>query len=167
MLSKKMEEALNKQLNAEAYSSYLYLAMSASLEAQNLPGSAHWMRVQSQEELGHVMKFYKYIVERRGRVTLRAIEAPPAEWDSPLAAFEEAFRHEQKVTGLINELVELAAKEKDPATGVFLQWFVSEQVEEEASVDKVVQVLRLAGKAPGGLLVIDHKLGERSASKGG
>lgn len=161
MLSEKMQEALNAQLNAEYYSSYLYLAMAAYFDANNLSGAAHWMKLQAQEELGHALKFYEYINDRRGRVTLRAIQAPPGEWASPLAAFEEAFAHEQKVTGLIHDLVKQATAEKDAATGIFLQWFVTEQVEEEKSVADIVARLELVGALPQGLLLVDRELAQR------
>jgi ferritin len=158
-----MQEALNRHANAEFYSSYLYLSMSAYFQSINLTGFAHWMRVQAREELAHAMKFYEHVVERGGRVSLQAVEAPTSQWDSPLAAFEDAYRHEQKVTGLINQLVDEAVQTKDHATNAFLQWFVSEQVEEEASVDAIVQRLKLVGGAPGGLFMIDHHLGERAS----
>jgi ferritin len=158
-----MQEALNKHANAEFYSSYLYLAMSAYFQSINLTGFAHWMRVQAREELAHAMKFYDHVIERGGRVSLQPVEAPQSQWDSPLAVFQDAYRHEQKVTGLINQLVDEAVQTKDHATNAFLQWFVSEQVEEEASVDAIVHKLRLVGDAPGGLLMIDHELGERAS----
>jgi ferritin len=161
MLDKKVEKAFNGQLNAELYSSYLYLSMSAYFQSLSLSGFANWMRVQGQEELVHAMKFYDFINERGGRVTLKAIEAPPTEWDSPLAAFEEAYRHEQKVTGLINDLVELALKERDHASHIFLQWFVTEQVEEEDSANAVIQKIKLMGDAQGGLFMLDRELGQR------
>jgi ferritin len=157
------QEALNKHANAEFYSSYLYLSMSAYFQSINLIGFAHWMRVQAREELAHAMKFYDHVIERGGRVSLQAVAAPTAQWDSPLAAFEDAHRHEQKVTGLINQLVDEAVQTRDHATNAFLQWFVSEQVEEEASVDAIVQKLKLVGGAPGGLFMIDHHLGERAS----
>jgi ferritin len=140
MVKKKIEAALNKQLNAELYSSYLYLSMSAYFQSINLPGFANWMRVQTQEELVHAMKFYDFINERGGRVMLQKIDSPPTKWASPLNVFESAYKHEQKVTGLINDLVNLAVGEKDHATNIFLQWFVTEQVEEEASADEVASV---------------------------
>jgi ferritin len=158
-----MQDALSKHANAEFYSSYLYLSMSAYFQSINLTGFASWMRVQAREELAHAMKFYDHVIERGGRVSLQPVEAPQPKWDSPLAAFEDAYRHEQKVTGLINQLVDEAVQTKDHATNAFLQWFVSEQVEEEASVDAIVQKLRLVGDAPGGLLMIDHHLGERAS----
>lgn len=161
MIKEKIEEAINKQINAELYSSYLYLSMSAYFELINLKGCANWMRVQTQEELVHVMKFYDYLIERGGRVVLSSIESPPTEWASPLAVFEHAYQHEQKVTGLINNLVNLAIAEQDHATNNFLQWFVSEQVEEEASADEVVQKIKLMGDAHGGLFMLDRELAQR------
>jgi len=161
MVDEKMQEALNKQLNAELYSSYLYLSMSAYFQSVNLGGFANWMRVQAQEELMHAMKFYDYVNERGGRVTLHAVEAPPFEWGSPLAAFEDVYRHEQRVTGMINKLVDLAVEARDHATNNFLQWFVSEQVEEEASADEVVQKLKLVGDDASGLFMIDRELAQR------
>jgi len=160
-LSKKMEKALNDQINAELYSSYLYQAMAADFQAKNWKGFAHWMRVQAGEEQGHAMKFAKYVEDRLGRVTLRAIEAPPAEWATPLAAFEAVAEHEAKVTSLINKLVELAAAEKDNATSILLQWFVTEQVEEEANADEIVQKLRLIKDSVHGLFMLDSILGQR------
>jgi len=162
MLSKKMEKALNEQINAELHSAYLYLAMSAWFESQNLPGFAAWMRIQNREETAHGMKFFKFVVERRGRVTLATIAEPAKEWKSPLAAFEAAFEHEQYITGRIGDLVNLAVTEKDHATNAFLQWLVNEQVEEEATADSIIQKLRMAEKAPGAMLMLDHELGQRS-----
>jgi len=161
MIDEKMQEAINKQLNAELYSSYLYLSMSAYFQSVNLGGFANWMRVQAKEELAHALKFYDYVNERGGRVVVHAIEEPPSEWDSPLAVFEHVYRHEQKVTGLINKLVDLAVEARDHATNNFLQWFVSEQVEEEASADEVVQKLKLVGDDPSGLFMIDRELAQR------
>lgn len=164
MLSEKMEEALNGQLNRELYAAYIYLAMSAYFEDQGLKGFASWMRAQSAEELTHAMKFYDYILSRGGRVALSRVEDPPGEWDSPLAAFEGALAHERKVTGWIAELKDLAIEERDHATRVFLQWFVTEQVEEEESVGEVIQRIRLAGEAPGGLFMVDKELGQRQVN---
>jgi len=161
MIDDRMQEALNKQLNAELYSSYLYLSMSAHFHSLNLGGFANWMRVQAQEELMHALKFYDYVNERGGRTVLHPVEAPPFEWDSPLAAFEHVYQHEQKVTGMINKLVDLAVEARDHATNNFLQWFVSEQVEEEASANEVVQKLRLAGDAASALFMIDRELAQR------
>jgi ferritin len=164
MLTEKMQKALNGQLNAELYSSYLYLSMNAYFKAVNLDGFANWMYYQAQEELEHSMKFYDFIVQRGGKVQLQQIEAPPAEWGSPLAVFEATLEHEQKVTGLINDLVEIAHEERDHATNIFLQWFVSEQVEEEESVGGVLEQLKLMGDAQGGLFMIDRELAKRSPS---
>ena len=161
MITKKMQEALNDQINAEFYSAYLYLSMEAYFQSVNLPGFANWMRAQTQEELMHAMKIYDFVNERGGRVNLKEIAQPPAKWKSPLAVFQAAYKHEQMVTGLINSLVNLAIKEKDHATSTFLQWFVSEQVEEEASADQVVQKLKMTDEAPGGRFLIDRELGQR------
>lgn len=163
MLSPKIEEAFNKQINAEFYSSYLYLSMAAYFEWRSLPGMAHWMRLQVDEENAHGTKFYDFIHERNGRVKLAAIDAPEVEWDSPLAAFEAALAHEQKVTGLINDLVNLAMAEKDHAAANFLQWFVDEQVEEEANAAEVVDMLKLAGEKGTALFMIDRQLGQRGS----
>ena len=161
MLKEKIQKALNKQVNAELYSSYLYLAMAAYFETINLKGFANWMRVQTQEELVHAMKFYDFIIERGGKAVLSSIEGPRTEWPSPLAVFEHAYEHEQKVTGLINTLVDLSIAEQDHATNNFLQWFVAEQVEEEASADEVVQKIKLMGDASGGLFMLDQELAQR------
>ncbi len=161
MKSNKMEDALNAQINAEMYSAYLYLSMAAYFESVDLNGCAHWMKAQAQEEMIHAMKIYDYVNECGGRVMLRAIEAPASSWDSPLAVFEQAYAHEQYVTGLINNLMNLAIEEGDHATQIFLQWFVSEQVEEEASASGVVKRLRLAGESSGGLFMVDRELGQR------
>jgi ferritin len=161
MMTSKMEKALNEQINEELYSTYLYLAMSAWFESQNLPGFASWMKVQAREENTHAMKLFEFIHERRGRVGLKAVKEPGKEWDAPLAAFEAALKHEQHITGRINELVNLAVAEKDHAAAGFLQWFVKEQVEEEASADRIVQMLKMAANAPGALLMLDHQMGER------
>lgn len=161
MISKRMEKVLNEQINAEFYSAYLYLSMEAYFESVNLPGFANWMRVQIQEESMHAMKIYDFVNERGGRVILKSVAEPQAEWESPLAAFEAAYKHEQFVTGRINSLVSLAIEEKDHAANAFLQWFVNEQVEEEKSADDIVQKLKLIADAPGGMYMIDQELGQR------
>jgi ferritin len=166
MLSEKMQDALSGQLNAELYSSYLYLSMHAYFKSINLDGFANWMYYQAQEELTHAMKFYDFMNQRGGRVKLLKIESPPDEWTSPLKVFEATLAHEQKVTGLINELVEKALAEHDHATNIFLQWFVSEQVEEEESVGGVLEQLKLMGDAKGGLFMIDRELAKRSPGGG-
>jgi ferritin len=165
MLSEKMGNALNGQLNAELYSGYMYLSMHAYFKSINLEGFANWMYYQAQEELTHAMKFYDYIISRGGLVKLTQVESPPTEWDSPLAVFEATLAHEQKVTGLINDLVELALEERDHATNIFLQWFVTEQVEEEESVGGVLEQLKLMGEAKGGLFMIDRELAKRGAGE--
>jgi len=164
MLSKKIQDTINTQINAETYSAYLYFSMSAYFESINLKGFANWMRVQAQEELAHVIKFYDYVNERGGRVILRLVEGPPSEWNSPLAVLEHTYRHEQKVTGMIYNLVNLAIEESDHATHSFLQWFISEQVEEEASADEILQKLKLLGDAPGGLFILDRDLAARASA---
>ncbi len=161
MISKKMQDALNAQINAELYSAYLYSAMEAYFQAENLGGFANWMRVQTQEEVSHGMKICDFLFERGGRVTLEAIAKPPGEWKSPLAVFEASYKHEQKVTGLINGLVELAAKEKDHATEVFLQWFVTEQVEEEKNASEIVAKLQMIKDVPQAMYMMDRELGMR------
>lgn len=166
MLTDKMQKALNGQMNAELYSSYLYLSMNAYFKSVNLDGFATWMYYQAQEELEHALKFYDFICQRGGRVQLAQIEAPPSEWSSPLAVFEDTLAHEQKVTGLINDLVEIANEERDHASQIFLQWFVSEQVEEEDSVGGVLEQLKLMGEAKGGLFMMDREMAKRRPSGG-
>jgi ferritin len=165
MIAQRVENALNEQINAEIYSAYLYLAMAAHFESENLSGFAQWMRVQTQEEEAHARKLFDYVLERGGKVALKAIDAPPSEWKSPLAAFEAAHEHEQFITDRINKLAELAVEQNDHAAGVFLQWYISEQVEEEASVDRIVRTLKATNEAPGALYMIDRELGRRG-SKG-
>ena len=161
MLTKKVHDALNNQINEEFYSSYLYLSMAAHFESINLKGFANWMRVQVQEENFHAMRFFDYVLSRQGKVTLNAIEAPATTWKSPLAIFEAAYAHEQKISSLINKLASIAQQENDFATGVLLQWFVSEQVEEESNVDSVVQQLKLIDKDSSGLFMLDRELATR------
>lgn len=161
MLSQKMQDALNKQVNAELYSAYFYLSMSAYYESIGLPGFANWMRVQYEEETFHGLKFYAYINDRGGRAVLTAIDAPPTDWDSAVAPFEDTYKHEQKVTGLINDLVNLAIEERDHATNSMLQWFVTEQVEEEKNASDILQHLKMLKDAPNGLFMIDRELAAR------
>ncbi|BDH79438.1 MAG TPA: ferritin [Methanothermobacter sp.] len=161
MISERIEKALNRQLNAELYSAYLYLSMAAYYEASDLPGFANWMRVQAQEELTHAMKFFDYIVQRDGRVTLEMIEKPPEEWESPVDVSKHVLEHERKVTSLINDLVDLALEEKDHATYNFLQWFVAEQVEEEESAGELLRKVKLASESPASILMVDNELGGR------
>jgi ferritin len=161
MLSKKMEKALNDQLNAEFYSAYVYLSLAAYFESKNLEGLASWMQAQAAEERGHAMKFYGYIHSRGGRVKLSQIDAPETSWDSPLVGFRSALEHEKMITGRINDLVDLANKEKDNASHQFLMWFVAEQVEEEESVGRVVDKLEMVGDSPSGLFIMDRELAKR------
>jgi len=164
MLSPKVLEALNKQINAELFSEYLYLSMSAYFEAESFKGMAQWMRVQAGEERIHAMKFFDFINDRDGRVTLTEIKAPKTQWKSPLDAFEDAYKHEQKITGMINELSNLAQAEKDHAAHNFLEWFVNEQVEEEVNALTNVDQLKLIGDNGVGLYMIDQQLGQRTAA---
>jgi ferritin len=161
MISKKMQNSFNDQVEAEFFSAHLYLSMSAYLESIDLPGFAHWMRIQYQEEISHGMKMFDYVIERDGRSIVHAIETPQAEWSNVLAVFEESLKHEQKVTGLINNLVDIALSEKDHAAQVFLQWFVIEQVEEEANAKGIVQQLKMLGDSKAGLFQIDRELATR------
>ena len=161
MLKKKMEKALNDQVNAELHSAYLYLSMAAYFHSLNLNGFANWMQAQVQEEIVHAMKIYDYVNDRSGRVLLQPIKGPDIEWKSPMAAFEAAYKHEQYITGRINNLVELAVAERDRSTESFLQWFVDEQVEEEATADNIVQQIKLAGEKGPGLFMLDREMGQR------
>lgn len=161
MLSKSMETALNRQVNREMYSAYLYLAMSAYFETANMKGFAKWLRIQAKEEQGHAMRIYDYIIARGGKISLDAIEAPKAKWTSAGKVFEEVYAHEQKVTGMINDLVELAIKEKDHASFEMLQWFVKEQVEEEEQSGEVLNKIKTLGDVVGHLFWLDHQLGKR------
>ena len=161
MIAKKIEDAFNAQINAEIYSSYLYLSMSAALEKMNLPGFASWMRVQAQEEMTHAMKFYDHIIERDGTVALTAIDGPPMKWKDVKAVIAETLEHEQKVTGLINDLMDLSMTENDHAGRMFLQWFVTEQVEEEATAMEILGKLEIAGDSAGGLYLLDKELAGR------
>ncbi|MDG6226170.1 MAG: ferritin [Candidatus Thermoplasmatota archaeon] len=161
MIKKNIEKAINDQINEEMFSSYLYLSMAAHFESENLPGMAKWMRVQSQEETAHAMKFFDYLVSRGGNVNLKAIAQPEKQWKSPLAAFEAAYKHEQHITGCIEKMVDLAQKEKDHATYNMLQWFIDEQVEEEENADGIVQRLKMIKDNPGMLFMMDHNLGQR------
>ena len=161
MIAKKMEKALNDHLYEEFYSFYLYLAMSEDLNSEGLSGMAHWMRNQAQEEYIHAIKFMDYIAEQGGKVILKAIPAPPKSWKEPKVIFDEALGHEQHITACINKLVDIAASLKDHATVNFLNWFVGEQVEEEASAREVVDMFKMTGKAPGGVFMINRELAQR------
>jgi len=164
MIDSKVEGALNDQIRKEFYSSYLYLSMAGQFESMNLKGFAHWMQVQANEETKHAMKIYGHVNERGGKVVLQQIDAPPSNWKSAKEMFTEAYQHEQKVTESINKIVELARTKKDNATEVFLQWFVNEQVEEEASANQIKQKLQLIGDNAPALVMLDAELGKRSTS---
>ena len=161
VIKEKIREAINRQINREFYSAYLYLSMSAYFESINRKGFSHWMRMQTKEETEHAMKLYDYLIEKGGRVILSEIESPLSEWKSPLAVFEHTYAHEKKVTEMINDLMELAKSKNDYATEVFLQWFVNEQVEEEASAEEILQKIKLMKDIPGRLSMLDRQLGER------
>ena len=161
MIEKAMQEAMNEQINKELFSSYLYLSMAAYFEDKNLPGFAHWMRLQADEEREHAMKFYDFILERGGRVILKAIDAPKTEWSSSLEVAEEVAAHEAKVTASINALYELALKEKDYPAQVMLQWFINEQVEEEKNAAEIVANLKLIEERGTAVLMLDHRLAKR------
>ncbi len=165
MISGRLVEAINKQINAEMYSGYLYLSMAVDFAEMNLDGFEHWMRLQAQEELDHSMRFLDYVQERGGAIELKAIEKPEVKWSTPLEAFEYVYQHECKVTGMINDLVDLAEKENDRATINMLQWFVDEQMEEEDSADDIVQKLKMVGDNPSALLMMNEKLANRPAAE--
>ncbi len=161
MLDQKIEKAINGQINAELYSAYLYMSMATWFDSIQLPGFAHWMRVQAQEEMTHALRFHNYVNERGGRVILEAIDAPPTGWKSPIDCIQAVAAHEAKVTSLINGLVDLALEVRDHATNNMLQWFVGEQVEEEASAAEIVGKLRLIDKTSGGLFMLDNEAAAR------
>lgn len=164
MLKDAIESKLNDQVNKELYSAYLYYSMASYFESINLKGFANWVKVQAQEELTHVARLFDYINDRGGRVQFDAVDGPPGEWDSPLAALQNAYEHECWVSERINECVSLALAENDHSTNTFLQWFVAEQVEEEANADDIVQKLTLIGDNSSGLFLMDNELGGRSLS---
>ena len=161
MLSKAIQDAINEQIKNELYSAHQYLSMSAYCESVNLPGFAHWMLAQAQEEREHAMKFYNFLLNRKGRVILQAIEQPVVEFGSPLEVFEQALEQEQQVTGQINELYGLTTSENDYATQAFLQWFLTEQVEEEKNVGDVLETLNMIGNEGEALFLFDRELGKR------
>ncbi len=161
MIDQNMLKQLNGQVNAELYSAYLYLSMSAYFEEKNLKGFANWMKVQAKEELGHAMKIYDFIIERGGRAELAKIETPEKDWPSPVDVFKKTLEHEKHVTSLINGLVKTARSIDDYATEIFLQWFVTEQVEEEASADEILNRLEMIKESKNGLFMLDKELGAR------
>ena len=161
MIGKAMQDAMNEQINKELFSSYLYLSMAAYFEDKNLLGFAHWMRLQADEEREHAMKFYDFILDRGGRVNLKGIEGPATDWKSNLVVAEEVAAHEAKVTGSINDLYDLALKEKDYPAQVMLQWFISEQVEEEKNATELVAKLKMIEERGTAVLMLDHRLSKR------
>jgi ferritin len=165
MIPKAMQDAMNEQIKNELYSAYLYLSMAAHFESKTLAGFANWLRIQAKEELGHAMKFYDFILERGGEVTLKAIDQPPSSWKSNLEAFEQVLAHEQKVTKNIHDLYELALKEKDYPSQVMLQWFIEEQVEEEKNATEIIEKLKMIEAHGTAVLMLDHELGEREAEE--
>ena len=166
MLSQNMQSALNKQINEELYSAYVYLAMAAESENIGLPGFAHWFKMQYQEELNHADRFFTYILDRNGRVELDALGKPTVEGETPLSLFEKALNHEQHISQCIFKLKDTARQESDHATDVFLEWFVREQIEEEASTQAVIDQLRLVEGNPNGLFLIDRELASRQPDDG-
>jgi len=161
MLSKKMIESLNEQINKELYSAYLYMSMASYASSIGLNGFANWFLVQVKEELSHAEKFYAYVIKQAGRVIAKAIDEPPSDFSSALDLFKKTLEHEQKVTKRIHNLVSHARKEEDHSTDAFLQWFVTEQVEEESNASELLQKLNLIGKDVNGLLTIDNQLATR------
>jgi len=161
MIKQSVQDIINKQINAEIYSAYLYLGMAAWSQDQNLPGAAQWLKTQAKEEMGHAMKFYKFLEDTNSQIVLKSIDAPPAKWASLLNVFDDAYKHEQKVTAMIYDIVNLAQKEGEHAAVSMCKWFVDEQVEEESQTLAVVEKLKMAGDSKGALLYIDKELGKR------
>jgi len=164
-MNDRVQKAFNDQINEELFSSYVYLSMAAHFEEQNLEGFANWMRHQAQEEVAHAMRLFDHIHRRGGRVALKAIGEPPAEFKSPLDAFEKALAHEQHITGCINDLYGIALEEKDYPAQMELQWFIDEQVEEEENTGRVVDQLKLVGDNQSALLMLDRELGQREGEE--
>ncbi|HBI80775.1 MAG TPA: ferritin [Bacteroidales bacterium] len=161
-MNKRLEQAINEQINAEIWSAYLYLSMSAHFGTQGLGGFASWFKVQWQEELSHAIKFFDYLIERGCKPELKPIKEVPTKWDSPLNAFEETLKHEKEVTRLINNLMEIAIEEKDHAAKGMLQWFVDEQVEEEANAQEIIDTLKLINGNGNGLFMLNRELKQRT-----
>ena len=161
MIKKTVEDAINKQITREFYSANLYLSMAAYFNSLNLKGFANWMRIQYQEENAHGLKFFDYMISRGGVPQIGVIDQPPIKWNSPVAVFEDALKHEQQVTQWINDLADLAVNEKDHATNIFIQWFITEQVEEEANTTEITDRLKLIGDSKGGLFMMDNELKAR------
>jgi len=163
MINQRIEDALNRQINLEQSSAQLYLAMSAHCEAKSFRGFAQWLRLQAQEETTHALKLVAFVLDRGGRLDLRAIEAPPKEFGTITQVFEQVLEHERKITGSINALFECSRQEKDFASEITLQWYVTEQVEEEATASQILDQLRAIGEKGGGIWYLDSKLGKRGA----
>lgn len=161
MISKAMQDAINEQINKEMFSSYLYLSMAAYFETENLPGFGNWLRIQATEENEHAMKFYNHLLERGGKVELKAIAAPKASWASAMEAVSEVLTHEQHVTKSIHDLYEVALKEKDYAAQVMLHWFINEQVEEEANASAILDSMKRIEAHDTAILMLDHRLAKR------
>ena len=166
MISDTLTAEINEQIKYELYSAYMYLAMSADCSDRNLTGFAHWLSQQAEEEVAHAMRFYRFLLDRGARVELQAIDQPPASFGSPLEIMEKSLDHERFVTGRINGLYKLSVEEGDYAAQVLLQWFVTEQVEEEASIDEIVQRMKIFGAEGSALLMLDTQLGSRAPEDG-
>ncbi|MFQ5537175.1 MAG: ferritin [Gemmatimonadota bacterium] len=166
MMDKEIQDAINEQIRAELYSAYLYLAMSAHFAERNFDGFAQWMRLQAQEEVGHAMRFFDYVLRRGGHVELHTVEAPTADFGSPADIFAAALEHEKKVTAMIRSIYELARRREDFATEQKLQWFIAEQVEEEESAGRAAEQLKMAGDNMAALLMLDQRFGAREAEAG-
>ena len=164
MLSERLQNALNEQVNNELFAAYQYLAMAEYFAARNLDGFSHWMRLQREEEIGHAMKIFDFVIDRDARVKLTPIAAPDAEFTSPLDVLKKALEHERSVTEKINAVYETAKSESDYPTEALMQWFVLEQVEEEASALKLVERLEMAGDDKAALLILDREVGQRTAT---
>ena len=164
MLKERVQDAINEQINAELYSSYIYLAMAAYFESESLPGFAKWMEAQAAEEVAHAMRFYKYVYDRGGRVWLKPVEGPRGEWGDPVEVFQNTLDHERYVSELIHKLVDLAREEHDHPTENMLQWFVAEQIEEEATAEAILEQLKRMGEAKSALFMMDRELGSRTTS---
>lgn len=162
MLNEKLQAALNDQIKHELYSAYIYLSMSAYCDGKNLSGFAVWLKMQAQEEMEHALRIYDHILERGGNVTLQAIDQPPSEFGSPLDIMEQSLAHERFITSRINELYDLSVEVQDRAAQVMLQWFITEQMEEEATVDEIVERLKMFGQDGTALLMVDTQLGNRT-----
>jgi ferritin len=162
MLTQALLDALNRQIQCELHSAYVYLAMSAHFESLALPGCANWMRHQAQEEVNHAMRLYNYVIDRGGRIELAAIDKPEKEYGSPQEVFEAALKHEQYVSSRIHELYDLAVKEQDYPTQTHLHWFIDEQVEEEKTAGEILDMFARAGDHEAAILFIDNKLAARS-----